>query len=345
MFFFFWKTTFHHLKIVLLYITAYHSQTNEQSEQINQIVKIAFKYFFIKNDIVNFITLFSSIQIVINNSKNASTNILSNKILYEFKILKIINLLNNDVVKTKIENDISKIIVEKKTRHVKKKTKNIIIYAQIMFKIRYNFKYKFIDLKADQKIYIKFHRKYFQFDLKNRKYSKQRLKSVNILKKINRLIYKLKISKTWKVHFVISMIYLKLAFAKNDLYEKQKIKSNSIEIDNNDNFDFYEIEKIIAKRMIYIDRKRWCRALLQFKIKWLKWKNHHNRWLSKADFKNLKKLFQKFENRNQKNKQKIFKTLILLFKIIINQTYDFFNFKMLKSFDKFSIHCVFLSVI
>ena len=64
-----------------------------------------------------------------------------------------------------------------------------------MFKICYDFKHKFIDLKADQKIYIKFHRNYFQFDLKNCKYSKQRLKSINILKKINRLIYVLKISK------------------------------------------------------------------------------------------------------------------------------------------------------
>ena len=131
-----------------------------------------------------------------NNSTNVSTNIFSNKILYEFKILKVINLLNNDVVKTKIENDISKIIVEKKRVMLKKKTENVIIHAQIMFKIRYDFKHKFIDLKTDQKIYIKFHRKYFQFDLKNRKYNKQRLKSVNILKKINRLIYKLKISKT-----------------------------------------------------------------------------------------------------------------------------------------------------
>ena len=172
-----------------------------------------------------------------------------------------------------------------------------------MFKIRYNFKHKFIDLKANQKMYIKFHRNYFQFDLKNRKYSKQRLKSVNILKKINRLIYKLKISKTWKIHFIISMTHLKSAFAENDSYEKQKIKSESIEIDDDDEFDFYEMKKIIVKRKIYFDRKRRRRALSQFKMKWLKWKNHHNRWFVKADFKNVKKLLQKFENRNQKNEK------------------------------------------
>ena len=136
-----------------------------------------------------------------------------------------------------------------------------------MFKIRYDFRHKSIDLKTNQKIYIKFHRKYFQLDLKNRKYSKQRLKSISILKKINRLIYKLKISKIWKIHFVISLIHLKSAFAEDDSYEKQKIKSNSIEIDDDDDSDFYEIEKIIVKRVIYIGQRRRRRALSQFRMK------------------------------------------------------------------------------
>ena len=179
----------------MLYITIYHFQTDEQSERTNQIVKIALKYFLMKNDVIDFITLLSSIQAIMNNSANVFTDVFSNEILYKFKVLKITDLLNNDVVKTKAENGISKIIVEKKRVMLKKKAENVIAHAQIMFKIRYDFKHKSIDLKTNQKIYIKFHRNYFQFDLKNCKYSKQRLKSVSILKKINRLIYKLKISK------------------------------------------------------------------------------------------------------------------------------------------------------
>ena len=266
----FWKTTFHHLKIALLYITIYYFQTNKQSERTNQIVKIALKYFLMKNDVIDFTTLLLSIQAVMNNLTNVFTDVFSNEIFYEFKILKITDLLNNDVVKTKIKNNILKIIVEKERVMLKKKTKNVIIHAQIMFKIRYDFKHKSIDLKTNQKIYIKFYRNYFQFDLKNRKYSKQRLKSVNILKKINRLIYKLKISKIWKIYFVISMTHLKSALSENDLYKKQKIEPDLVEIDDNNNSDFYEIEKIIAKRVIYIGRKRRRRTLSQFKMKWLK---------------------------------------------------------------------------
>ena len=257
-----------------------------------------------KNDVIDFITLLPSIQAVMNNSTNVSTDVSPNEILYEFKVLKATDLLNNDVVKTRVEDDIPKTVVEEERAMLKKKTENVIAHAQAMFKVRYDFKHKPIDLEADQKIYIKLHRNYFQFDLKSRKYSKQRLKSVSILKKIDRLTYKLKISKTWKIHSVISMTHLKSAFSENDSYEKQKIEPDSVEIDDGDDSDFYEIEKIIAKRVIYIDRKRRRRALSQFRMKWLKWKNHHNRWLSRADLKNAKKLFQEFENRNKKNEKK-----------------------------------------
>ena len=66
---------------------------------------------------------------------------------------------------------------------------------------------------------------------------------------------------------MISMTHLKSASSENDLYKKQKIDSNSVEINDDDNSDFYEIEKIIAKRVTYIDRKRRRRALSQFKMK------------------------------------------------------------------------------
>ena len=49
------------------------------------------------------------------------------------------------------------------------------------------------------------------------------------------------------------MIHLESAFAENDSYEKQKIESKSIEIDDDDEFDFYEMKKIIVKRKIYFD--------------------------------------------------------------------------------------------
>ena len=129
---------------------------------------------------------------------------------------------------------------------------------------------------------------------------------------------------------MISMTHLESAFFENDLYKKQKIKSDSVEIDDDDDSNFYKIEKIIVKRVIYIGRKRRRRTLSQFRMKWLKWKNHHNRWFFRTDFKNVRKLLQKFENRNRKNVKKHQKNDQKNFQNVEsfnwNQFYDFFNF-------------------
>ena len=63
----FWKITFSHLKIVLLFITAYHLQKNDQLKKTNQILKIALKFAFMKKKCKNFIKLLSFIQIMMNN--------------------------------------------------------------------------------------------------------------------------------------------------------------------------------------------------------------------------------------------------------------------------------------
>ena len=42
----FWKTLFKKLKIQLLYLIVYHSQTDEQTKQTNQIIKIILCHFF-----------------------------------------------------------------------------------------------------------------------------------------------------------------------------------------------------------------------------------------------------------------------------------------------------------
>ena len=95
-----------------------------------------------------------------NNLTNVIIDVFLNQIFYEFKVLEIINLLNNDVIKARAKNDISEIVVKEK-RIILKKTKHIITHAQIIFKIQYDFRHKFIDLKIKQNVYIKLHKKYF----------------------------------------------------------------------------------------------------------------------------------------------------------------------------------------
>ena len=300
----FWKIIFNHLNVVLLFFTVYHSQTDGQSERINQIVKIILKYAFMKKNAIDFFKFFFSIQAIFNNFVNASTGVFFNEILYGFKILKTIDFFDNDLTKTRTDDDNLTTTIEKERSILKKKTEKTINHVQTMMKIRYDSRHKTFDLKSDQKIFIKFHKNYNQSDLINRKFNKQKIKSMIITKKIKRLTYKFDIFFTWKIHSVIFVIQLKSVFSENDFYEKKILKPESMKIEDGNDPNVYEIEKIIAKKMIYIDRNRRRQSHSEYRVKWLGWKNQHNRWMKKKELNDCKKLLKNFENRNQKINQK-----------------------------------------
>lgn len=189
----FWKATFNHLDVTLLFITIYHPQADGQSERINQTMEIALRYALMKGDVTDFSKLLPSIQACMNNSANASTKIFLNEILYGFKILETIDLLDNDLAKTRAADDNPVTVVEKERFILKKKTQESINHAQIMIKLRYDLCHKALNLKTGHKVYIRLHKEYTQPRLKSRKYSKQKIGPATILEKMGRFVYKLDI--------------------------------------------------------------------------------------------------------------------------------------------------------
>lgn len=66
------------------------------------------------------------------------------------------------------------------------------------------------------------------------------------------------------------VIYLKLVFSEENSYQRESIESNSIKIKKEKDSNMYEIEKIIAKHKIYIERDRQQKVHSKFQIKWFK---------------------------------------------------------------------------
>ncbi len=68
----FWETLTAELRINYKMLTAYHSQTNEQSEQMNQTVEMYLRHYVNKNQ-NNWVQLLSTVQFVYNNTQNKTT--------------------------------------------------------------------------------------------------------------------------------------------------------------------------------------------------------------------------------------------------------------------------------
>ena len=149
----FWKIIFSYLKTVLLFIIVYHFQKNDQLKQINQILKIALKFALMKKKCKNFIKLLFFVQIMMNNFQNIIIDFSSHKILYDFKMLKTMNLLNNEQTRKRIENENSPTTMKNKKNMLWKKVSDAINFAQTMQKICYDSKHKKLILKKKTKCF------------------------------------------------------------------------------------------------------------------------------------------------------------------------------------------------
>lgn len=80
-----------------------------------------------KKNIVDFFKFLSFIQAIINNSINVFTEVCSNEIFYDFKVLKATDLLNNNVTRIWAVDDNSAIVIKKEQIMLKKKSKSSLI--------------------------------------------------------------------------------------------------------------------------------------------------------------------------------------------------------------------------
>ena len=143
---FFWYLMFKVLNVVILIFTVYYSQTNGQSEWVNQIIEIIMQYYTARDE-KNWIKVLFYISSVLNNSLNAVTKHTLNKINFDIKIKDLLTLINNFI------NE------EWKRLHSYqwKKAEESIIYVNLIAKKHHNIKHKSIRFKVNNKVYLNLH--------------------------------------------------------------------------------------------------------------------------------------------------------------------------------------------
>ncbi len=249
--------------VALHFTTVYHSSADGQSERTNQTIEIAIRFSLMEGQISDFTKLLSFIQTFMNNVSNVSTELSSNEILYGFKVTKPLNLLN-DTNAVNAKDDDSFTFLEEERIILRNEAENAIAFANVAMKIRLDSTRKQLNLNVENYVYLKLHKEYTQPGLTNRKFSKQRLESVKILEKVGKLVYKLDISTIWKIHSVIFVIHLE-SDSGTDSYNRETKEPGSLKNAQEKIKDVYEIERILAKRFIKIERAR--HSKIQYRVK------------------------------------------------------------------------------
>ena len=103
------------------------------------------RFAMMKEDVIDFARLLSSLQFTMNNSKNASIELSLNEILYKFKSVEFIDLLVQNDVNQRANDENSSISIKKERVMFRKKVEDVISMTQILQKIRYNSRHLSVD--------------------------------------------------------------------------------------------------------------------------------------------------------------------------------------------------------
>ena len=274
----FWQTVFNRFKTTIFTFTVYHSQTDDQSERINQFIEIVLRFHVTAHFDDEWVDVLSFIQIENNNVVHITTEYASNELVYEFKINDTLNMLAN--LSSENYNQL---------RQIKRENVEIAMaFVNALSKVRYDAMHKTLKLKIDDKMYLRLHHDYIIFDLFNHKLSKQRVEFFSIIEKIDNLAFRLQLFFVMKIHSVVSIAQLESATRDTNSYDRIVDKNSSSIHEKQstaliEQISLYEIERLLNRRIISTNR-------INYLVKWKNYNSKHNVWylLHALDtFKNL----------------------------------------------------------
>ena len=315
----FWVTMFRILSVRLLFFTTYHSQTNDQSKKINQILEIALRFVIsLLNNFANWFDLMLKFQRVFNNSV-VNIDYTFNEVVYDFTSTQSNLIFLQQIAKLIIVVDLR--VVQ---RIVRAKINDVITLNQMYFKLKYNRKHQSLYMRIDDWTFLRLHKKYkiSTTTRLRKKLSQQYVDSFQITKKIDRLIYRFVISKFWRVHFVFIIIQLKsISSSSTNFFRRSRFtKSNFVFVERDiDRVKFYEMKRLLNKRQT-------IRRKIKYFVKWKSYESKHDSWKNLSKLSDVMNLIKKYEKVFQQT------TFMIRFVVVVVVTQKSFAVADKKSF-------------
>jgi len=284
-----WMGLFRLMRTDLLVTTAYHPQSDGQSERTNQTVEIALRHLVgaSKSDWPHFLT---EIEFSHNNMVNISTS------KTPMEMVTGLNMRSGFEAATP---DIARSVVDwtQVRQRQREEAHDALVFAQAKMSIYYDKNHQPITFKPGDRVYISLAKGFaagykLPHNVVNRKLSQQHVGPFAILDAVGALAYRLDIPSSWKIHPVISVVHLKRA-PPDPFNREHPPPPDIVQDDTGDDHEEYEVEEILDSRLVGKAKKR-----KQYWIKWKGWGPEHNQWIEEDDMANAKDLVEQFESRD-----------------------------------------------
>ena len=283
----FWKKIFRLLNVFLLYFIVYYSQIDEQFKRINQIMKIVLRFVIVLLiDFVDYSNILLKLQRALNNNVFNNDHTF-NEIVYNFTFVQLNFVSHHDIIDVLFSN------IRVARKFIRLKMTDVIALKQMYAKFIYDKKHKSIFIKTNNWALFRLHKNY---DISStttikKKLFQQYVDFFQIIEKIDHFVYRLAISKSWRVHFVFIIAQLKFVSSSftNFFNRSRFIKFNAVFVKSDINrVKFYEIKR-------FFDKRQTARRDFEYFVKWKNYDFENDAWKNISKLNNVMKLIQKYE--------------------------------------------------
>jgi len=258
----FWETLTAKLRINHKMSTAYHSQTNEQSKQMNQMVEMYLRHYVNRNQ-NNWVQLLSTAQFAYNNTQNKTTEETPFQANYEYNLKVWQEPQAHRSQSQKAILDIAKI---------KKLHKNLTNRIQQQSEQTTEVK----SFAVEERVYLRTNNIHVR--QQSKKLNNKSIKPFKVKRNIKELSYELNLLKEMQIHSVFHAFMLQCC---NQFISLQTTET-FVEPDKE-----YQVENILEKRMIS--------GKTHYLVKWKEYNTSENTWKLRENLLNCAKTLQQFE--------------------------------------------------
>ena len=270
-----WTALFERLHVKLLYSTAYHPQTDGQSERTNQTAEIMLRFFITGLEHPRqWPRTLSRLQSILNSS-TAATEKSATEVMYGFRPRQPLDLMTDLAMP---EPTIARISAA-----------DALAFASMSSKYHYDKRHKPMSIEEGQSVFLRLHKGYNipSNATITRKLGQQYAGPFKVLRKVGNLAYELDLPQHWRVHPVISIAMLEPTPSGEDPFDRpvpEQPDSVYVEGDTDTNRS-WEVERIMDKQGD------------KYLVRWKGYSSQDDQWRTKAQLSNAMDLVYDFESK------------------------------------------------
>lgn len=264
--------------------TAFHPQTDGQTERQNQTIQEYLRAFCMENQL-SWARMLPMAEFAYNNSKHATTSITPFYAVYNFHP-EIYFDIGDDIEKERVPAARVKAEELQNTRETLEKRWREAADSQTKY---YNQKHKPLAFKKNDMVLLA--TKNLKLKLPSKKLSPRFTGPFRVLEPVGLQAYRLQLPATWKIHDVFHISLLEKYHRREDSEDIQEPLPLAELVDGQEE---WEIEEILDKK------KR--SGKIWYYIKWNGYPEEFNQWLPGEELEHAEELREQFEEKTKPNR-------------------------------------------